>query len=89
MPSHSYGGKLTIYRNIYRGIEATSIKYTEEDIENLLNREINLREKDISEENGYLGTIQGMSITQDEETKPTTIGKECTCTQTQNFQIEK
>ena len=31
---------------IYRGIAATYIKYTEEDIENLLNREINLREKE-------------------------------------------
>ena len=48
---------------IYRGIVATSIKYTKEDIENLLNREINLREKDISEENGYLSAIQGMPIT--------------------------
>ena len=48
---------------IYRGIVATSIKYTEEDIENLLNREINLRENDILEENGYLGAIQGMPIT--------------------------
>ena len=58
------------------GIVATSIKYTKEDIENLLNREINLKEKDIVEENGYLGAIQGMSITQDEETKPTIKGKE-------------
>ena len=48
-----------------------------------------MREKDISEENGYLGPIQGVPITQDEETKPITIGKECTYTQTQNFQIEK
>ena len=48
---------------IYRGIVATSIKYTEEDIENLLNREIDLREKDILEENGYFGAIQGMPIT--------------------------
>ena len=65
-------------RNILNehGIVATSIKYTEEDIENLLNREINLKEKDIWEENGYLATIQGMSITQDEETKPTVNGKE-------------
>ena len=65
-------------RNILNehGISATSIKYTEEDIENLLNREINLKEKDISKENGYLGVIQGMSITQDEETKPTVNGKE-------------
>ena len=63
MPSRSYGGKLNIHSNIYRGIAATSIKYTEEDIENLLNREINLREKDISEENGYLSAIQGMPIT--------------------------
>ena len=63
MPSHSYGVKLNIQRNIYRGIVATSIKYTKEDIENLLNREINLIEKDISEENGYLGAIQGMPIT--------------------------
>ena len=47
-------------------IAATYIKYIEEDIENLLNREINLKEKDILEENGYLGAIQGMSITQDE-----------------------
>ena len=39
---------------IYIGIADTSIKYIEEDIEILLNREINLREKDISEENGYL-----------------------------------
>ena len=30
---------------IYRGIATTSIKYTEDDIENLLNREINMREK--------------------------------------------
>ena len=37
-------------RNIINehGIVATSIKYTEEDIENLLNREINLRGKDIA-----------------------------------------
>ena len=42
---------------IYRGIEATSIKYTEEDIENLLNREINMRENEISEQNVYLGAI--------------------------------
>ena len=48
---------------IYKGIAATSIKYIEEDIENLLNREINLREKDISKENGYLSAIQGMPIT--------------------------
>ncbi|WP_044909126.1 hypothetical protein, partial [[Clostridium] innocuum] len=36
-------------RNILdeHGIAATSIQYTEEDIENLLNREINVREKDI------------------------------------------
>ena len=57
MPSHLYGGKLNIQRNIYRGIVATSIKYTKEDIENMLNRGINLREKDISEENGYLSAI--------------------------------
>ena len=63
MPSHSYRGKLNIQRNIYRGIVATSIQYTEEDIENLLNREINLRQKDILEENGYLSAIQGMPIT--------------------------
>ena len=62
MPSHSYGGKLNIQRNIYRGITTTSIKCTKGDIENFLNREINLREKDISEENGYLGAIQGMPI---------------------------
>ena len=68
---------------IYKGIAATSIKYIEEDIENLLNREINLREKDISKENGYLGAIQGMPITQDEERKHKTIGKEFTCTWTQ------
>ena len=48
---------------IYRGIVATSIKYTKEYIENLLNREIYLREKDILEENGYLSVIQGMPIT--------------------------
>ena len=48
MPSHSYVGKLNIQRNIYRVIVATSIKYTKEDIENLLNREINLRENSIS-----------------------------------------
>ena len=58
------------------GIAATSINYIEEDIENLLNREINLKEKDILEENGYLGAIQGMSIIEDEETKPTIKGKE-------------
>ncbi|GLJ55690.1 hypothetical protein SUGI_1196270 [Cryptomeria japonica] len=58
------------------GIAATSIQYTEEDIEILLNREINVREKDISEENGYLGAIQGMPITEDEDTKPTVNGKE-------------
>ena len=63
MPSHSYGGKLNIQRNIYRGIATTSIKYTKEDIDNLLNKEINLREKDISEENGYLSAIQDMPIT--------------------------
>lgn len=74
---------------IYRGIEATSIKYTKEHIENLANREINFREKDISEENGYLSDIQGMLVTQDEETKPIATRKECTCTQTQNYQIEK
>lgn len=46
-------------RNIINelGIVATSIKCIEEDIENLLNREINLSEKDISEEYGYLGAI--------------------------------
>ena len=43
---------------IYRGIVNTSVKYTKEDIENLLNREINLREKEISEEHGYLVSIQ-------------------------------
>ena len=48
---------------LYRGITATSIKYTKEDIENQLNREINLREKYISKENGYLSAIQGMPIT--------------------------
>ena len=60
---HSYGRNLNIQRNIDRGIVATSIKYTKEDIENLLNREINLREKDILEENSYLSAIQGMPIT--------------------------
>ena len=49
--------------NIYRGIEATSIKYTKQDIEDLLNREINLRENDILEEIFYLSAIQGMPIT--------------------------
>ena len=48
---------------IYKGIIATSIKHTKEDIEKFLNREINLREKDILEENGYLSAIQGMQIT--------------------------
>ena len=42
---------------IYRGIATTSIKYTKEDIENLFNRDINLREKDISKENGYISAI--------------------------------
>ena len=36
MPSHSYEGNLNIQRNIYKGIVATSIKYTMKDIENLL-----------------------------------------------------
>ena len=63
MPSHSYRGNLNIQRIIYRGIVATSIKYTKEDIENLLNREINLREKDILEENGYPSAIQSIPIT--------------------------
>ena len=57
MPSHSYKGKFNIQKNIYKGIATTSIKYTKEDIENLLNREINLRENNISKENGYLGAI--------------------------------
>ena len=35
-----------------------------------------MKEKDISKENSYLGAIQGMSITQDEETKPRINGKE-------------
>ena len=52
-------------RLIYRGIAATSVKYIEEDIENLLNREINQRENEILKENGYLGAIQCMSITKD------------------------
>ena len=41
-------------RNILdeHGIAVTSIQYTEEDIENLLNREINVRERDILESNG-------------------------------------
>ena len=63
MPSHSYRGKLNTKRNIYKGIVARSIKYTEKDIENLLNREINLRDREISKENGYLSAIQGMPIT--------------------------
>ena len=52
-------------RNILNehGIATTSIKYIEVDIENLINREINLKEKDIPKENGYLGAIQGMLIT--------------------------
>ena len=57
MPSHSYGGNLNIERNIYRGITTTFIKYTKENIENLLNRDINLREKEISKVNVYLSAI--------------------------------
>eukprot|EP01018_Ginkgo_biloba_P012371 Gb_05671 [translate_table: standard] len=64
-------------RNILdeQDIEATSILHTDEDIEILLNRDIMTGEKDTSEENGYLGAIQGLSMLQDEEEKPAVDGK--------------
>ena len=35
-----------------------------------------MKEKDTLEENSYLCAIQGMPVTPDEQTKPTTNGKE-------------
>lgn len=65
-------------RNILdeKDIAATSIHYTDEDIEILLNRDIKVGEKDASDLNGYLGAIQGMSMVQDEEAKPAVNGKQ-------------
>lgn len=65
-------------RNILdeKDIAATSIQYTDEDIEILLNRDIKVGEKDASELNGYLGAIQGTSMSQDEEAKAAVNGKQ-------------
>lgn len=59
-----------------KDIAATSINYTDEDIEILLNRDIKVGEKDGSELNGYLGAIEGMSMVQEEEAKPAVNGKQ-------------